>query len=1128
MKFQFKSSINTKFDLGKTEIFEGYIPTTSHILPLYEILNSSFNLSNKKSHLIIGPYGTGKSYLTTLICSLISKQYSSHNINELIKKFNDIGEYSEIVQLISSLNHSKFQYIPVLMNGNEGSFKEAVIKNLYSSINKFDDSIVLPGLPQTVRDIIFRWKSSYPDAYTSFLKAVDNKENEFLTKIDNFDPVSFNNFKNLYSDITFGEQLSIKDINSNFIQTIEEVLNILSTKKLGIVLAYDEFGRFLQTLSPDEIYDTMQDIQDLAELANNGSKNFELMLISHKNLNSYFQNYSDELKNEFNRIEGRFSSYAIKSDQNVFASIIKNILKSYKLKVQIPEDYISKCEDTLRLYNLFDDLTPKAITELVIKGCYPMHPVTLWLLSSLSNIYGQNERTLFTFSESSKPGGLKNFLDSDKNIMYPSYLYKYFFEQDDTDSINNFKLKKISNNIDLLKGLALDPNYINIYTFICLWELVGLNEKQKLTKDFISFAFLIQNDTLDYILEKLISLKIVRYNYRLNRYETTEGSSLNMEACIKEVEDNATFDNTHVTSILSSMLPSKYKKIVRYNEVKQMTRYANLELSLVYDINDFNFYKHAKSDMQIYYLILDNKKIDRKKLIDKLTSITDIQTIFCLTNIDISVIEPMCKRIHAIDILMNNDSFLSKDNNAELELQYLKDETIFNTEKHIDQINNYSKDNIWIYNNEQLHIASENQMQSFLSNCMFNIFPKTPVISNDLYNRRNITGAQKKAGIKVIESILDNNECSGSGPDHLLYYSVFTNNGYNFLSSDNSNSQLFELKSELTERLRQYSKLEDIISLFTNIEYGYGIREPLIPILFVGLLSDVWENLLFFNKDSFLMNLDPENIYEIFMNPEGITFKYHSYTDNQLSIINEIIQVYGVRELDINKPKHIKASNSIYFWLKSLPRYSQISLNTQKEIIHFRDIINYLSIDPIEALNRLYENFNGKIIHFKEKLDDFVQSNSNFLLHNIYNNFNVNSYQSLINVVNNSDDLVKLTNPLVKLILNSTDITLIDNCSQQFIGISVESWSDNTVEVFNREMLKYCKQIINDEYDLSNSKIIKINDETKIIKNIESYSLQAINLKKRIDAMINAQNSRVSKDEITNILFNLLQDALEH
>ncbi|MDM8158006.1 hypothetical protein QUV96_10225 [Amedibacillus dolichus] len=1127
MKTLFKSSINTKFDLGKAEIFNGYIPTNSHVLPLQEILSSSFNYSNKKSHLIIGPYGTGKSYLTTLICSLLSKQYDTKNINKLIKKFSDIGEYNEVASLVSSLDSLKYQYIPVLMNGNEGSFREAIIANLYSSINSFDSTIVLPGLPSTIREIINRWKLHYPDAYKKFLSSVNKSEKDFLIEIDNFHNDSLNKFKEIYSEITFGEELIIKSATTNFIQTIEDVLSILSNKNLGIIIAYDEFGRFLQTISQDEIYETMQDLQDLAELANSGSKNFELILVSHKNLNSYFQNYNDELKNEFNRIEGRFSSYTIKSDQNVFASIIKNILDSSTLKPEIESDYISTCEDALRIYNLFEDLTPKAITELVIKGCYPIHPVTLSLLSSLSNIFGQNERTLFTFSDSSNKGGLKWFLSNSNAVMYPSYLYEYFFDQEDNDAFNNFKITIIKNNIELIKGLALDPSYLNVYIFICLWELVGLNEKQKITLDFISFSYDIKKEDLELILEKLISLKIIRYNYRLSRYETTEGSSLDMEAYIREVEDNATFENYHITNILSSLLSSKYKKIISYNESKQMTRFASLSIDLLYNLKNLHIENTELSDFYIHYFIIDNKNINREDLLSTLAKTCSKDTLFCITNIDIKLIEKMCKRIRAIDILLNNEAFLSKDSNAQLELQYLKDETLFNTEKQIGQITNFSHKNIWIYQNRQISIVNDIHLQSFLSNAMEDLYPKTPIISNDLYNKRHITGAQKKAGIKVVQNILDKKPCSGSGPDYLLYYSVFINNNYDYLSTDNPDSKLADLQNDLIKKLKNSKSLKEIINFFESPEFGYGIRKPLIPILFTGLLSQVWENLLFFNKDSFLMDLDPENIFEMFYNPEGITFKYHSYTDKQLEIMNTLIDIFGIRQEDYSKPKHIKAGNAIYYWMKSLPRYAQITFNIDKDIINFRDTINYLSIDPIHSLNKLYSNFSDKITKYKLFLDNYINHQSIEIVNKLYSQLSVTTYEELKAKVMNCNQLVKLTNPLVYSILNSSESTLIEDISQKIIGISIESWSDNTVEVFNREITNYCNQINNDEYDLNGAEVIEINGEKKLIKQIDEFSIQAINLEKRIDAMINAQHSRVTKDEITNILYTLLQKLLD-
>lgn len=1132
MMIGFKSSINTKFDIGKTEIFENYIPTTSHVSPINEILTSAQSISTKNSHLIIGPYGTGKSYLTTLLSSLLSKKYQVKDYDLLFDKFNQLGEYPTTCKLLNSIKDYPITYIPVLLNGDEGNFREAIITNMYRYITLYDDKIALPGIPSTIKATILRWKEHFPASYKKFKSSISISEKEFLENISNHNQESISIFNDIYRNITSGATLQIDTDTSNFIQLSEEILKILKEKKLGLLIAYDEFGRFLQTLSREEINRTMQDIQDLAELANNGSENLEIMLISHKNLNSYFANFDEELRAEFNRIEGRFSSHTIRSDQNVFAALIKDFIVKLDLSKKITPTLIDTYESSLRFYNLFNDLTPIASKKLVIEGCYPLHPISLYLLSILSNIYGQNERTLFTFLESKESGGFISFLESKEKILYPYYLFDYFFSQNEYDIVNDFKINLMIKNRDLISHDYKDNIYLNIYTFISLWELAGLNEKQKLTTNFIAFSINQDREIIEQILLELASSRFLRFNYRIERWETFQGSSIDIEKQIGKRIEISTYSNANTLDIMMSLVPSKYVKAVEYNENKQMTRFAEVKIAIIENLKE-DIKKLAlnkpNADLNITYLIFDNTITSIKNAMEYIKTYSSSNVIFCVTPLVIKTLEIHTKRIHALKLLLNDDEFLSLDSNLKLEIEFLLDEANYALETSMKPILDFSQDNHWVYKKDELSITNYFSLQKELSRIITSLYPKTPIFPNDLFNRKNITGVQRNASINLINKILSNEECDGSGPDYLIYYSVFKRNNYDYaLNSDNRCSPLFSLKQDILKCLKKSISLNDVIEVFISEKYGYGLRAPLIPVLFTGLLSDEWDNLLFFNKNSYLMELEGKSIADMFNNPEGITFKYHTYTKKQIEIMDNILDNFTTRDEDLKKPKHIKSANAIYFWLKSLPRYAQISFDITNELIKFRDSINYLSIDPIVALEQLHGLGKNHLKELKADLENFVFKKKKELVYSAFKECSIIDLTALKEIINNSDQLVKITNPVAQIALSAIDdITFLDECSDKLIGIDIESWSDNTVEVFKKEILKYLFKIINNEFDVKDGIVIDFNGEKKIVNKVNSLSVQASNLLQRLEAMVTAQNQRVAQDEINYILYILAEKSIK-
>ena len=64
-----------------------------------------------------------------------------------------------------------------------------------------------------------------------------------------------------------------------------------------------------------------------------------------------------------------------------------------------------------------------------IKDCFPLHPVSTFILPRLSERVAQNERTLFTFLSAEGTATLASFLDSYKNgftLVTPDQIYDYF------------------------------------------------------------------------------------------------------------------------------------------------------------------------------------------------------------------------------------------------------------------------------------------------------------------------------------------------------------------------------------------------------------------------------------------------------------------------------------------------------------------------------------------------------------------------------------------------------------------------------------------------------------------------------------------------------------------------------
>ncbi|MEB2492934.1 hypothetical protein SOP93_17370 [Peribacillus frigoritolerans] len=194
----FKTSINIKFDFGKNEIINRYLPTPSHADSLKGIL-SGFNNSNQRAHIIVGPYGTGKSLLGTIIGGLASKEFNLDDINTLVEKFNNVDE--EIYTNLKQMESNKREFLPILLNGNEGRLRYAILSNLIKELEKQNKDIIVPGIVNQILSTINIWEHEFPETYNDFLYLLSENQHEITEwkeEIKGYDRNSINWFKEIF------------------------------------------------------------------------------------------------------------------------------------------------------------------------------------------------------------------------------------------------------------------------------------------------------------------------------------------------------------------------------------------------------------------------------------------------------------------------------------------------------------------------------------------------------------------------------------------------------------------------------------------------------------------------------------------------------------------------------------------------------------------------------------------------------------------------------------------------------------------------------------------------------------------------------------------------------------------
>lgn len=1137
----FKTSINIKFDFGEEDLVKRYLPTPSHAESLKGLLRGLNSKSNSRSHIVVGPYGTGKSLIGTIFGSLVSKAINKKTISVLIEKFNNVDE--ELYIEFKHLQKDEKRYIPIILNGYEGNFRFAILSSIVKELKKHNRNIVVPGIVSSIVATIELWEKNFPDTFNSFqnlLKAERREFKEWLDEVENYDKESIDWFKGVFPRLTSGVELPI-DYNKDFRDQVKFVIDELSNENLGIFLIYDEFGRFLQNLDTSEIHETMQDLQDIAELANNHSNSFHILLITHRNMRQYGLKFSEELDKEFDRIEQRYKVYNIESDKATFIRLSHEFLKKMRAEmfIDVTNENMEGVKSGLRKFPLFADLNQFELENFIIDGSFPLHPVSLYILPYLSNVLAQNERTLFTFLESDEKGGLLRHWKKSKDWYKPAMLFDYF-----SPSLANYKDSEAM----YLYNKVMSRNKLNrdeksVIKFITLWSIAEQESEFNLSSELVAFANNWSTEKTDEILGLLKEKKIIRFNSNRDGWEIFEGSIVDVKEDIeKRLETNSlTIDKR--LSIYNLNLKKKFYLPLEYNDNKSITRFSSVTFVYAKDIINGNLdvlkLRKEKDADAIIVNILGESEVNTDTLIEVLkNSYLDKLTFFCVPSFNNE--DYLVNKLSIVEDLLNDKAYLQKDKpHLQKEIEFIKEDISSDIEKFTQKYSTFSNDTVWIHEGKEILLRNPAQFEKRLSSLMSDTFNLTPEVRNDSFNRRKINSVQKNAAIKVIDCLLKNqNEenigIEGYGPDYLIYASIINNNNINLQNLDDiNNGEMSELRNRLVTELRENEtgNLRDLVTLLYN--EPFGIRKPLIPILLVSLLRDMWDKLIFYSNGMYVDTSSGSNIYDMVVNhSERYSYDFFELDkkyDGLVSGLEKLFNDFYLKE-KVNKHRPLLLCDAMLSWLRGLPRISQITNEISTELIEFRKVIRRSEVAPIEAIHDLYEILKAKnnINYFsmlKEEIEQYFNKHQFELKVNILDVFKAEDYIEVQSWGKQQDPKVQRNNPVVNVIINSNENNWIERLCLSLVGVERKNWSDTTDAMFETQLINEIEKIKN-ENEYKDAISINVEGNTKVINRVE-LSPKSNDIYNNAKRLIKTAGRNVPKAEIEFLLFKLFTEAID-
>lgn len=1023
----FQYSANIKYDLQNKAKITNYIPLTQSVEIINEVIRATQPNETKRSRLIIGSYGTGKSHLCTVLTSILGKTFPKKDYEELISKINNISE--ETAKLVSKELEDR-KILPIIINSDDKSFEQSLLFSLYFALKEEGIEKIMPKtIYKAAMEQIKIWMDMYQNAFIrlkNFLQANGSSLERLLLQLENYSEEGYLLFERAYSYVTHGAAfLPLLNGKANEIY-LEVMKNLPKEKYKGIIVVFDEFGKYLENQWENNQIVNLKPVQDFAEACNaSGEMCLQLLLVTHKPITQYALKYGQEVVNEWKKIEGRFKTIElINQPQKNYEIISQVILKDQfwwnEFSIKNEEKFLS-LKNVLLNTRLFSDLSEEEFEKTIIKGGYPLHPIATFCLPRFTQKIAQNERTLFTFLTTNDFYSLGEFLAQNSpdefNLLTLDTLYDYFENQlkslDPAESIYQIWLQTAGGLARLNNDETVEARLLKALAVI---KIVGMPTILPPNQEMLTAAFLstnLNNKLVSHAIQNLFNKRILFEGISTGNLEIIEKSEMDIKSELEILmsKRKKIFD-------FYQYLNDKYrpKPIIakRYNDKYAMTRYFTCKYISFQEMKSVNEFlkKNFEKDGFIFYVLIESEE-NYNKAIKLIDTERQERIIFILPKKplrqDYYQIEFILRTIDSLNALLRSleeNKNYSKADRIEVLLWINEFEA-----KLYNLLNNYfsiSNSKIFALGNER-KIKNISDINRLVSEICERVYNQTPVFNNEMINKHEITTPILKARKKIIEGLLEpvfkqNLGISGNGPEMAIFRSLLLHKGILIVENENLVlSDLYKisdpgvvfclerLNSLLNESNDRGTGFDEIIA--TLCSSPIGLRKGIIPIMLALFLHSRKNDFILVEDGIVEKELSADNIEMAFKHPEKYYLIKHEWSKENCIALKNIFFEYVSEQDRLSSPSRM-VFNAIKRWFLSLPKFTRDSKNLSDKAKEFRRHLKQMNL---QSSKFLYEDIpmiitgeqginNDKlnlivqeIYSIKQEMDSFLD----ILLHNL-------------------------------------------------------------------------------------------------------------------------------------------------
>ena len=900
---RFQRSVHLERDFYTENALDGYVVTVKARETLTRLITAQESGATSRAWSLTGPYGSGKSAFALFTAKLLGNPEAPTTQQALnLLKRGDTSLHERFMRINGNRKGVSSGFCSVLISGERAPITLALLRGLEHGLKTFGIS-PSSALQRRIRNLLKTTASGTP-------------------------PQAY--------EITALFESAARSIEKN--------------GGIGLLLVIDELGKFLEYAAQSPAHGDVFVLQTLAELAARSEQTpLFLLTILHQAFEQYANKLAKSQQEEWGKIQGRFEDIAFVEPTEQILRLIASAIQSKptdeKKNLSLPIDF---------------ELKPNQLTEnefsQLLRNCLPLHPAAALIIGPIFRRFAQNERSLFAFLNANEPYGLQDFLSNQhyNGSVLPMFSIADLYDYLNTAIGNRLADSSVGNRwveIEMAINGITDPSPITVKLIktIGLLGIIGeVSTNLKASKHVLHYA--LDNhaegftEKFETALETLTRRKVVIYHPRNHTYALWEGSNIDIEAKYHEAEQHLD-PNESLTNYLSTLAPPRPLIARRHLFEKGTLRYFALRYIDAENFDASLSESLGEADGLVLYALPADEQ-ERKHLIEKAKEqvVIDRKEVLIAIPTTTRFLRDAVTELACLQWISANTPELGGDAVARRVLSRRRLEAERNVVEQFAAIFGAHSENTckWFHTGQQVkNINSQRSRNEHLSKMCDAVYHKTPIIRNELINRRKISGTVTTARKKLIQAMLENGDkrnldITGYPPEMSIYRSLLLETGIHRQVSDvwgfhppkpNDDSKIIDTWNAIEGFLeRCEGERQPVVKLYDLLMAPpYGVRSGLLPILLCAAMFRYKTEIALYQEGSFIPNWSMP-VFERFLKvPEKFELKRFQITEARSDLLRQYSNA-------LNQPTETEPLNllslikTLVVFMAGLPKYT---LNTE-------------------------------------------------------------------------------------------------------------------------------------------------------------------------------------------------------